>query len=175
VPSGQVSDPAEIGVRAANNVIASRAGDNSNQANNYADTSGYVPGTPTTIIPSLRWVPTRPGILDRALAHGDPFALTSASQFRPGGAGISDGGSSYANAVRDIVDIGGRLDDNAKARALFWWDGAGTETPPGHYHLFAQAASRKRNNSLDTDTKLFFALGNALLDASIAAWDAKWH
>ena len=104
-----------------------------------------------------------------------PFALTAASQFRPGGPGISGGGTSYENAVRDIVEISGRLDDNAKARALFWWDGAGTETPPGHYHLFAQAASRKRANSLDTDTKLFFTLGNAVLDASIAAWDAKWH
>ena len=66
LPSGQASDPAEIGVRAADNVIASRAGDNSNQANNYADTSGYVPGISTTVIPSLRWVPwpvrdSRPG------------------------------------------------------------------------------------------------------------------
>jgi hypothetical protein len=33
--------------------------------------------------------------------------------------------------------------------------------------VFAQAASRKRNHSLD-DVKLFFTLGNALMDASIA-------
>jgi hypothetical protein len=36
--------------------------------------------------------------------------------------------------------------------------------------VFAQALSRKRHHSLDDDVKLFFALGNALMDASIAAW-----
>ena len=35
--------------------------------------------------------------------------------------------------------------------------------------------SRKRGHSLDTDAKLFFALGNALMDASIAAWAAKYR
>jgi hypothetical protein len=48
-----------------------------------------------------------------------------------------------------------------------------TETPPGHCRLFAQAVSARARHSLDDDVKLFFALGNALLDASIAAWDCK--
>ena len=33
--------------------------------------------------------------------------------------------------------------------------------------------SRRDHHSLDEDAKLFFALNNALLDASITAWDAK--
>ena len=40
--------------------------------------------------------------------------------------------------------------------------------------MFAQATSRKRGHSLDDDVKLFFTLGNALMDASIAAWAWKF-
>ena len=39
--------------------------------------------------------------------------------------------------------------------------------------MFAQWVSRRDRHSLDRDAKLFFALNNALLDASITAWDAK--
>jgi hypothetical protein len=38
----------------------------------------------------------------------------------------------------------------------------------------AQAMSRKRGDSLNDDVKLFFALGNAVMDASIAAWAWKF-
>jgi hypothetical protein len=40
--------------------------------------------------------------------------------------------------------------------------------------VFAQALSRQRRHSLDDDVKLFFTLGNALMDASIAAWAWKY-
>jgi hypothetical protein len=40
--------------------------------------------------------------------------------------------------------------------------------------VFAQALSRKKGHSLDTDVKLFFLVGNAMMDASIAAWYMKF-
>ena len=40
--------------------------------------------------------------------------------------------------------------------------------------LFAEALSRKNHFSLDTDVKLFFALGNAEMDAGIACWYYKY-
>jgi hypothetical protein len=39
--------------------------------------------------------------------------------------------------------------------------------------MIAQAASRAGGLSLDVNAKGFFALGNALLDASIATWNTK--
>ena len=48
-----------------------------------------------------------------------------------------------------------------------------TETPPGHWALLASWVSRRDHHGLDDDVVLFFALGNAMLDASIAVWDAK--
>jgi hypothetical protein len=57
--------------------------------------------------------------------------------------------------------------------ANYWADGAGTVTPPGHWNVIAQEISQRDNHTLDDDVKMFFALDNALSDASIAAWDAK--
>jgi len=66
------------------------------------------------------------------------------------------------------------LDDPSRMKAEYWADGPRSEFPPGHWALFAQAMSRKRGDTLDDDVKLFFTLGNALMDASIAAWFWKF-
>jgi PAP2 superfamily len=73
-------------------------------------------------------------------------------------------------ALRDTSS----LTDAQKVKAEYWADGPGSEFPPGHMALFAQALSRMRQNTLDQDVKLFFALGNALLDASVSAWGVKY-
>jgi hypothetical protein len=39
--------------------------------------------------------------------------------------------------------------------------------------VFAQFVSRRDRHTVDQDVKMFFALGNALLDASIAVWECK--
>jgi hypothetical protein len=73
-------------------------------------------------------------------------------------------------SVGDTAD----LDDPSKIKAEYWADGPRSEFPPGHWAVFAQALSRQRRHSLDDDVKLFFTLGNALMDASIAAWAWKY-
>jgi hypothetical protein len=40
--------------------------------------------------------------------------------------------------------------------------------------VFAQALSRMHKDTLDQDAKLFFALGNGIMDAGIAAWKCKY-
>jgi hypothetical protein len=72
-----------------------------------------------------------------------------------------------------LIDVAAGLDDRQKAIAEYWADGAGTEQPPGHWSLIGQFVSRRDQHSVDQDVKLFFALTNALLDASIAAWGVK--
>jgi PAP2 superfamily len=67
------------------------------------------------------------------------------------------------------------LSEVQKAKADYWADGPRSEFPPGHMAVFAQALSRMRKNTLDQDAKLFFALGSALMDASISSWAAKYH
>jgi len=67
------------------------------------------------------------------------------------------------------------LSETQKAKADYWADGPRSEFPPGHMAVFAQALSRMRHNTLDQDAKLFFALGNSLMDSSISAWAAKYQ
>ena len=84
-------------------------------------------------------------------------------------------GTCYSNAdVATALNDASNLDDNKKVTAEYWADGPGSEFPPGHMAVFAQALSRKKGHSLDTDVKMFFALGNALLDASVGSWTTKY-
>jgi membrane-associated phospholipid phosphatase len=56
--------------------------------------------------------------------------------------------------------------------ALFWADGAGTVTPPGHWNVIAQDVAAR--NSMRQKARLFALLNVALADAGIASWDAKY-
>jgi len=50
-----------------------------------------------------------------------------------------------------------------------------SELPPGHWTLFATHVSERDSHNIDQDVKMFFALTNAIFDASIVSWDAKRH
>jgi hypothetical protein len=57
---------------------------------------------------------------------------------------------------------------------LFWADGPGTETPPGHWNSIAQSIADGRGNTLEENARLFALLNIAMADAAICAWDAKY-
>jgi hypothetical protein len=185
VDGSDTSTPAKIGLLVAQAVIAFRHKDGSNQLGGYADTTGYQPvNTPDQVNDRWRWQPLRVplgdprGTVQRALtpqwAEVVPFGMTS--QFGadvPGPPKLPGGGWSSEDIVTALEDTT-KLDDPGKIKAEYWADGPNSEFPPGHWALFAQATSRKRHDSLDDDVKLFFALGNALMDASIAAWAWKY-
>jgi hypothetical protein len=84
------------------------------------------------------------------------------------------GGEWSAEDIESLATETANLDDPSKIKAEYWADGPRSEFPPGHWAVFAQATSRQRGHSLDDDVKLFFTLGNALMDASIAAWAWKY-
>ena len=180
------STPAGVGNLAAAAVIAFRHRDGANQRGDltpggvpYADYTAYAPANdPWTLSDPNRWQPLlQPdGQPQRFLApHWGrvvPFALTSPSQFRPKPP-AADGSHAYRQQAAELVAASAALDDRMKAIAVYWADGPATETPPGHWMLIAQSVSARDRHTLDDDVKLFFVLGNALLDASIAAWDCK--
>jgi hypothetical protein len=93
----------------------------------------------------------------------------------PGPPTLADGSYDPTTDVDTALKDTSNLTDAQKVKAEYWADGPNTEFPPGHMALFASALSRMRQNSLDQDTKLFFILGNALLDASKSAWAAKYQ
>ncbi|MGI8782226.1 MAG: vanadium-dependent haloperoxidase [Acidobacteriota bacterium] len=58
--------------------------------------------------------------------------------------------------------------------ARFWADGAGTETPPGHWNHIAQGVGTALGNNMEQNARLFALLNIAMADAAICAWDAKY-
>ena len=81
----------------------------------------------------------------------------------------------YKEEADEILALSASLTDDQKVLAEYFADGPNSEFPPGHWAIFGQFVSRRDGHTLDDDVKMFFALGNALLDASICAWDSKRH
>ena len=79
----------------------------------------------------------------------------------------------FREQARQMLKYSANLNDREKCIAEYWADGPLAESPPGHWNVLAHYISRRDKNTLDQDVKLFFALNNALMDASIASWDAK--
>jgi hypothetical protein len=102
-----------------------------------------------------------------------PFALTSGDQFRPIIGPAKSADALYRIQADQILAYSANLTDEQKVIAEYWADGPLSELPPGHWCLFAQCVSQRGGHDLDADVQLFFALTNAIFDASIACWDAK--
>lgn len=170
--------PGVIGQEACRAVLDSRHHDGSNQLGGYADYTGYMPvNTVDSVHDSNRWQPlaTPAGVQQFLAPHWglvQPFALTSLDEIRPDPPSLYPHGT-YIKEANHILHFSARLDDRSKMIAEYWNDGPGSATPPGHWNLFAQAVSRRDGHTLDDDVKLFFLLGNAMLDVSIAVWECK--
>ncbi|HEV2064802.1 MAG TPA: vanadium-dependent haloperoxidase, partial [Thermoanaerobaculia bacterium] len=180
--------PAGVGNLAAETVLAWRHGDGSNQLGDlhpgaYSDYTGYVPvNTPTTVIDPNRWQPLlivndSGQIVAQTYTTPHwglvvPFAMASGSEHRPPGPVLWPD-PEYRAQADELISISAGLTDLQKVTAEYFADGPSSEFPPGHWALFAQFVSRRDLHTLDADVKMFFALGNALLDASICGWDAK--
>jgi Domain of unknown function (DUF6851)/VCPO second helical-bundle domain len=179
------STPQGIGNVACAAVIQFRHADGSNQLGDinggapYSDYTGYAPvNDPFQISDPNRWQPllTAGGTAQVFLAPHwglvTPFALITADELRPKPP-AQFGTNAYEQQAREVVDLSSKLNDQTKAVALYWADGPNTETPPGHWNLFAQFISHRDAHTLDEDVKMFFILGNAMLDVSIAVWECK--
>jgi hypothetical protein len=186
--STDVTTPTGIGHAAAAAVLAFRHADGANQLGDlapgpYADYTGYqAVNTPTSIVDPNRWQPldvTVAGVTTTQKFVGaqwglvTPFALTSGAQFRPASVPNLYPSAGYTQQAQEIVDYSANLDDRQKSVAEYWADGPGTALPPGHWVSFTQWVARRDSNSVDDDAKLFFAVTNAMFDASIATWDCK--
>jgi hypothetical protein len=175
--------PGTLGLIACRSVLDFRHGDGSNQLGDlhpgaYSDYTGYAPvNTANTIYDPNRWQPlaTPAGPQQFLTPHWGlviPFALASLENVRPAPPPLYPHGN-YIQEANQILHLSAKLDDRAKMIAEYWADGPASATPPGHWNLFAQAVSRRDAHGLDDDVKMFFALGNALFDVSIAVWDCK--
>jgi hypothetical protein len=157
------------GESVADQILAWRANDNAD---------AVVPA-PTAEHPG-DWLPTPPLFAPYLLPQWGfvvPFAIPSGSHFRPLGPPALDS-TRYAEDFAEVKALGAAIGSSRTAEqdliALFWADGAGTETPPGHWNTIAQIVAAGRGNTLSQNARLFALLNVAMADAAICAWDAKY-
>jgi membrane-associated phospholipid phosphatase len=86
----------------------------------------------------------------------------------------------YAEALLEVSRLGEKSSRERTAEqteiALFWADGAGTATPPGHWNLILShlTCDCDEFENLTDMTRNFALLNTAMADAGIAAWESKW-
>lgn len=186
------NNPVGVGNLAADAVLAFRHGDNANQAGRYADTTGYTASNPAmfALTPAAidaiadcgRWQPLAylnaayelkaPSFIAPHWGLVKPFAMTSGSQFRPGPPQpvLAQG---FLDQAKHVVQVQAELSTEQKVIAEYWADGPNSELPPGHWTEFAAFVAERDHLDLAASVKLYFALANAILDASVATWECK--
>lgn len=183
-----ISSAAGIGNLAGRCILEAFAGDGANaygtlQMPAWSDYTGYQPvNTPGQLRDPARWQPLKIAtdngqfnIQHFLTPHWSlvrPFALQRPDQFRPP-IPYPPGSSEFQQQVDQLIGLSAGLTDQQKVIAEYWSDGPGTVTPPGHWCQIAQHISARDQHCNHQDLKLFFALSNAFLDASIACWDCK--
>ena len=187
--STNLATPQGIGNVAAQAVINFRHNDGSNQLGNlnggapYSDYTGYIPRNTWDIISNPNaWQPLRTSdgaggfkiqkFIGPHWGVVTPFALTSPDQFKVKSPAMYPS-KAYLQQAVEVVLYSALLTERQKVIAEYWADGPSSELPPGHWGLFCKFVSNRDHHGINSDIKMYFALNNAILDASITTWDAK--
>lgn len=102
-----------------------------------------------------------------------PWLMTSGSQFRPGPPPDCHS-QEFMDALQEVRFISDNRTPEQLAIAIFWADGPGTATPPGHWNQIAcDMAMQKGLNEVRT-ARMLALLNMAMMDAGISVWDAKY-
>jgi hypothetical protein len=136
---------------------------------------GYTPGTRPG-----DWQPTPPAFAPALLPQWGsvtPFGIPSVVPFRPPPPPPLTSAECAAE-VNEVQRLGANNSTERTADqtiiAQFWANGAGTETPPGHWNRIAHSISDQYGLSLQQNSRLFALLNIALADAAILCWDCKY-
>ena len=170
IPDGPLKKMGVVwGEYVASQILGNRLGDGWDAV--VAPPAGVEPGD---------WVPTPPAFAAYLLPQWGfvkPFCMYDSGQFLPPGPPAL-GSDRYAADYNEIKLLGAATGSTRTAEqseiALFWADGSGTETPPGHWNSIAQQVAAVRGNTLEENARLFALLNLAMADAAICAWDAKY-
>jgi hypothetical protein len=126
------------------------------------------------------WVPTPPAFappLQPCWGDLRPFAIAEGSVCNPGPppAFSEDPSSQFFQEAKEVFDVCASLTDDQRTIALFWADGAGTLTPPGHSISIATQALENGHHSLAVAAETYARVGMAVSDAFIACWWTKYE
>lgn len=148
------------GEAAAQAVLAARAGDVIAPESYRPHTSAgaYVPTAPVAV---PQW------------SQRKPWLLASASQVRPP-APPALGSAAWARDLNEVKEFGGRTSTRRSAEqteAARFWD----YSLPAIYHGVVRSVALAPGRDLSANARLFATVAQAMDDAMIAVFDAKYH
>lgn len=149
--------------------------DGGNEGQLHITDPSYVP----PVGPGL-WIPTAPGFGAAAHPHwgnNRPFLNQNVVGCQPDSHPVySENTTSlfYTQAL-EVYSVFNKLTQEQKDIALFWADGGGTYTPPGHSVAILMIALKEKNSMLDFSAVSFAKVGIAVSDAFISCWKAKYN
>jgi hypothetical protein len=140
-----------------------------------------------------RWIPTPPSYMDAVEPHWSrvrPFALDSASQFRPPPPlpfDMSEGSPFYLQVV-EVYEVTRSITDEQREVAEFWNNNPYTMnirghamfatksvSPGGHWMAIATIASRLADADLMRTAEAYALTAMSLADGFIACWEEKFR
>jgi hypothetical protein len=144
----------------------------------------YLNNFPASYIPPVgidKWIPTPPFFLGGMLPYwGNNRTMVSANgpgpvdPPSPPAFSISHS-SPFYNAALEVYNVTTNLTSAQNAIALYYNDGGGSFTPPGHNTALALQIIRNRNLNLEQAAMVLAKVGIAENDAGIVCWRAKYR
>jgi hypothetical protein len=150
-----------VGERAAAAVLASRADDGAGTPERYRPITTPGVYVPTTIPVASQW------------SQRKPWVMTSASQFRPGPPPML-ASEAWARDYNEIKAVGGKnsaVRTPAQADVARFWEA----TVPTIYYAVVRSVADSPGRELTQNARLYAIAGEAMDDALIAVFDAKYH
>jgi len=86
----------------------------------------------------------------------------------------TDPSSQFYIEMMEVYNIVQANDAEERAIAVFWSDGSGTSTPPGHWENIATQILNAQNANLAQAAEIYCKVGIAVQDAFIACWRVKF-
>ncbi len=150
-----------VGERAAQRVLASRAGEMPGGADTYRPHTTPGAYVPTTTLAALQWPQRKPWLLHRA------------DQFRPGPP-PSLSSARWARDYNEMKSVGGRESKQRTPEQTHtgrFWD----YSLPAIYHGVVRSVALQPGREVLANARLFAVVAQAMDDALIAVMDAKYH
>jgi hypothetical protein len=160
-PSATIEAGAQLGETVAHKIVDNRATDGATDVDPYRPKTKPGQYVPTATMVCSTWGNMR------------PFALKSASQFRPGPPPALKS-PEWAADYNEIKEFGGKISSKRTAQqtetARFW-----LMVGPQAYHPLARQRVLERHMDLVDSARFMALFGVTLTDAYIAVFDAKYH
>jgi membrane-associated phospholipid phosphatase len=103
-----------------------------------------------------------------------PWFMSSGDEFRPGPP-PAFGSPEFVRALAEVRSYSDQRTPGQLQIALFWADGPGTATPPGHWNEIAADLIRRYHLDEQRAARVLAYMNTAVMDAGISCWDAKFE